>query len=76
MNAAIGYVPILRQCSDCGVDPTLLVETACGDRLCRRCWNETTAGAARPAPAAPSVDRWIRRQEAAWAEAEAVAGGR
>ena len=47
-------------CTDCGAaDMTVLVETRCGDRLCRRCWNETTRAPSANEPATPKLDFWI-----------------
>ena len=56
----IGYVPLPRRCTGgCGIgDTTVLIETDCGDRLCRRCFDETTRVTGR-LPAAPKTDRAI-----------------
>ena len=53
------------KCVNCGAeDMTIYVETALGDLLCRRCWADTTAGATRPAPATPRLDRLMAQADA------------
>jgi hypothetical protein len=54
-----------RSCSDCGkANPTVLIETTSGDRLCSRCWAETTRVPAVVQPGTPALDRHMARVEA------------
>jgi hypothetical protein len=58
------YVPLPRRCLDCGaVDQIVVIETACGDRLCARCWIETTRDSSAHRPATPRLDEHMRRIE-------------
>ena len=60
-----------RRCADCGAaDATVLVETVCGDWLCRRCWAATTGTPEVYQPATPTLDRAIAEADRAAAEAE------
>jgi recombinational DNA repair protein (RecF pathway) len=60
------YVPLPRRCTDCGaVDQIVMIETACGDALCGRCWSDTTQPSDVRQPATPWLDRHIARVEAA-----------
>jgi recombinational DNA repair protein (RecF pathway) len=53
-----------HRCADCGTpDLTIMLVTSLGDRLCRRCWVETTTIPAGHQPATPTLDRHLRHRD-------------
>lgn len=50
-----------RCCTACNqLNPVVLIHTALGDRLCRRCWRETTQDSGVYVPPTPTLDRVLR----------------
>jgi NMD protein affecting ribosome stability and mRNA decay len=64
VSGLIGYTPMPRRCTDCGLEnPTVLLVIPSGAELCGRCWAETTTTASATQPKTPHLDRHIARVE-------------